>query len=65
MAKTFEYTFEDGSKYTGTTEDKQFFVKHLTKVEKQEMGKIVSKRLLTEDEVKVYNDKVDKFLAWV
>lgn len=65
MAKTYEYTFENGSKYTGTSEDKQFFVKHLTKAEKQEMGKIVSKRLLTDDEVSIYNDWVDKVMAWL
>ena len=65
MAKTYEYTFANGNKYTGTSEDKQYFVRHLTKVEKAEMGQIVSKRLLTEGEVKAYNDKVDRFLSWV
>lgn len=65
MAKTYEYTFENGSKYTGTTEDKQFFIRHLTRREKEEFGKVVSKRLLSEDEVKIYNDRVEKFLAWV
>lgn len=65
MIRTYEFTFENGDKYTGTVEDNQFFVRHLTKSEKAEMGKIVSKRLLTEGEVKAYNDKVERFLAWV
>lgn len=65
MMRTYEFTFENGSKYTGTAEDKQFFVRHLTRSEKAEMGKIVSKRVLTDGEVKAYNDKVERFLAWV
>lgn len=65
MANTYEYTFEDGSKYTGTAEDKQFFVRHLTREEKKKIGKVVSKRLLTEDEVKAYNDKIEKILALI
>lgn len=65
MAKTYEYTFENGNKYTGTTEDKKFFIHHLTKNEKEEFGKIISKRLLTEEEIKAYNHKVEKFLTWI
>lgn len=65
MAKTYEYTFENGNKYTGTSEDKQFFVRHLTKTESAEYGRVVSKRLLSDDEVKAYNDRIERWLVWI
>ena len=65
MTKTYEYTFENGNKYTGTSEDKQFFVRHLTKTESAEYGKIVSKKLLSDDEVKAYNDRIERWLVWI
>ncbi len=41
--KEFEFRFEDGSTYVGTVADKNEFCKHLTKRERETMGKIVGK----------------------
>ena len=60
----YEFTFEDGSRYNGTVADKNEFVKHLTKSEKAEMGKIVAKRELTEAEWNEWEKAVDAFLTF-
>ena len=63
--KKYEFTFENGSIYNGTVSDKNEFVKHLTKIEKTEMGKIVSKRVLSDMEWNNWQNEVDAFLATV
>lgn len=52
--KMYEFTFENGDRYFGTVEDKNEFVKNLTKGEKAEMGKIIAKKELTEEEVNAW-----------
>ena len=63
--KMYEFTFENGDRYFGTVEDKNEFIKNLTKREKAEMGKIIAKKELTEEEVNAWFEEVDKFLTWV
>ena len=63
--KKYEFTFENGCIYNGTISDKNEFVKHLTKREKSEMGKIVSKRVLSDSEWSAWENKVNAFLATV
>lgn len=63
--KKYEFTFENGCTYNGTISDKNEFVKHLTKREKSEMGKIVSKRILSDNEWNAWENKVNAFLATV
>lgn len=63
--KRYEFTFENGDIYNGAISDKNEFVKHLTKREKTEMGKIVSKRVLSDSEWNNWQTKVDAFLATV
>ena len=63
--KRYEFTFENGDIYNGTISDKNEFVKHLTKREKSEMGKIVSKRVLTDSEWNEWEKEVNSFLAIV
>lgn len=63
--KRYEFTFENGDIYNGTISDKNEFVKHLTKREKSEMGKIVSKRVLSDIEWNAWENKVSAFLATV
>ena len=63
--KRYEFTFENGAIYNGTVSDKNEFVKHLTKREKTEMGKIVSKRVLSDMEWNNWQNDVDAFLATV
>lgn len=63
--KRYEFTFEDGCIYNGTISDKNEFIKHLTKREKSEMGKIVSKRVLTDSEWNAWESKVNAFLETV
>ena len=54
MKKYYEFTFENGDVYAGTVEDKNNFVKHLTKREKEEMGKIISKKQISEESYKIW-----------
>ena len=61
--KRYESTFENGCTYNGTISDKNEFVKHLTKREKSEIGKIVSKRALTDSEWNEWENEVNAFLA--
>lgn len=63
--KRYEFTFENGCTYNGTISDKNEFVKHLTKREKSDMGKIVSKRVLTDSEWNAWENEVNAFLAIV
>ena len=63
--KKYRFTFESGAEYFGTIEDKNYFMKHLTKRERQEFGKIVSKEELDEIEWTAWNKKVNDFLAWI
>ena len=63
--KRYEFTFENGDIYNGTISDKNEFVRHLTKREKSEMGKIVSKRVLTDTEWNAWVNEVNAFLAIV
>ena len=63
--KRYEFTFENGDIYNGTISDKNEFVKQLTKREKPEMGKIVSKRVLTDSEWNAWVNEVNAFLAIV
>ena len=63
--KRYEFTFENGCIYNGTISDKNEFVKHLTKREKSEMGKIISKRVLTDSEWNAWVNEVNAFLAIV
>lgn len=63
--KRYEFTFENGDIYNGTISDKNEFVKHLNKREKLEMGKIVSKRVLSDSEWNAWEKAVNSFLAIV
>lgn len=63
--KRYEFTFENGDIYNGTISDKNEFVKHLTKREKSEMGKIVSECVLTDSEWNEWEKEVNSFLAIV
>lgn len=63
--KKYEFTFENGCTYNGTISDKNEFVKHLTKREKSEMGKIVSKRVIADSEWNAWENEVNSFLATV
>lgn len=60
--KIYEYTFENGNIYRGTAEDKAWFVSHLTKAEKAEFGKVVTKKVMTDEEIKAWETKVNSFM---
>lgn len=53
----YEFKFEDGSTYYGTCADKNEFCKHLTKREREELGRIVSKSPVSENFVKNWRDR--------
>lgn len=62
-ARRYAFTFENGSQYYGSVEDKNELVRHLTKAERTSMGAIVSKRLLTDAEWAAWREEVEDILA--
>lgn len=65
MKKYYEFTFENGDIYTGTVDDKNEFCKHLTKDEKSTMGKIVSKKAISEEQYNSYMETLMDFIDYL
>lgn len=62
MKKCYEFTFE-GMTYYGTCEDKNELLKHATKAERAEWGKLVSKKEVSAEFVKNWRDRVMESLG--
>lgn len=56
MKKFYKFTFE-GMTYYGTCQDKNELLKHATKAEKAEWGKLVSKKSVTAEFVESWRQK--------
>lgn len=62
MKKCYEFIFE-GMTYYGTCEDKNELLKHATKAERAEWGKLVSKNEVSAEFVKNWRDRAMEVLG--
>ena len=62
MKKHYEFTFE-GMTYYGTCEDKNELLKHATKAEKAEWGKLVNKKEVSAEFVENWRNEAMRTLG--